>query len=42
MHQHNDAGDHYDKNDEKFSCGEEVLHVARQFDAQTVHSDDQR
>lgn len=39
--QHNNASYHYNKNDEKFGCSEDVLHVACQFDTQTVHSDDQ-
>lgn len=40
--QHNKASYHYNKNDEKFGCSEDVLHVSRQFDTQTVHNDDQR
>lgn len=38
---HDDACDRDDKDDEKFGRGEEVLHVFRQRDTQTVHSDDQ-
>lgn len=39
--QHNNPSYHYNKNNDKFGCSEEVLHVVRQFDTQTVHSDDQ-
>lgn len=39
-HQHN-SSDYDDKNDEKFSCGEEVLHKGRQFHTQAVDSGDQ-
>lgn len=39
--QHNHASYHYDNNDEKFGCSEEVLHVTRQFDTRTVDGDDQ-
>lgn len=39
--QHEDASSHYDKNDEKFGCSEEVLHVARQLDTQAIDYNDQ-
>lgn len=39
-HQHN-SSHHNDKNDEKFCCGEEVLHKGCQFDTQAVDSGDQ-
>lgn len=39
--QHNHASYRYDKNDEKFGESEEVLHVVRQFDTQTIDGDDQ-
>lgn len=39
--QHYNSSDHYDKNDEKFGCGEEVLHEGCQFHTQAVDSGDQ-
>lgn len=38
---HDYSSDHYDKNDEKFGCGEDVLHEGCQFHTQAVHSGDQ-
>lgn len=39
-HQYN-SSHHNDKNDEKLSCGEEVLHKGRQFHTQAVDCGDQ-
>lgn len=41
MCKQNDACHHNDKDDEKFGCSEEVLHVVCQRDAQTVDGGDQ-
>lgn len=34
--QQNDSCSNYDKNDYKFGCSKEVLHITCQFDTQTV------
>lgn len=38
---HDNACNRDDKDDEKFGGGEDILHVVRQRDTQTVHCDDQ-
>lgn len=39
--QQDDARNHDDEDDEELGGGEEILHVGRQLDAETVHDDDQ-
>lgn len=38
---HNNSSNHYDKDDEKFGRGEEVLHEGCQFHTQAVDTGDQ-